>query len=230
MHMNNLENDEVYRQKYLKYKAKYVALAKTMEGGAPNITISDIKKQIEIDIDQNKMTKERITRYIVICTKNIQANPPFAYYHIGKFTNELNNIGVLMANKEDKTPYKHTKIVRDYFVGELKNVQDNLSDIKSFLTKLQLNSDDLISYKNYSESINNLIEQQQTVHERLQANNIAHLVIESGAKPRKTLTVLPVAPEPAQNTLQAQQQPISQTTENDISQNTQQNTQQVNSV
>ena len=228
--MNNLENDEVYRQKYLKYKAKYVALAKTMEGGAPNITISDIKKQIEIDIDQNKMTKERITRYIVICTKNIQANPPFAYYHIGKFTNELNNIGVLMANKEDKTPYKHTKIVRDYFVGELKNVQDNLSDIKSFLTKLQLNSDDLISYKNYSESINNLVEQQQTVHERLQANNIAHLVIESGAKPRKTLTVLPVAPEPAQNTLQAQQQPISQTTENDISQNTQQNTQQATSV
>ncbi len=38
--MNNLETEEVYREKYLKYKAKYIALTKNMDGG--DITVSEL--------------------------------------------------------------------------------------------------------------------------------------------------------------------------------------------
>jgi hypothetical protein len=59
-----------YKQKYLKYKHKYIELKQVLHGGAINITISDLKIYIEENTPKNlKKAKEYLDALEIIRNK-----------------------------------------------------------------------------------------------------------------------------------------------------------------
>lgn len=207
MSMNELEADEVYRQKYLKYKAKYIALAKTMEGGVPLNTIIT-----EFITELPSLTVESITDYNNLLVKKfsdkakVKLMPGKVYY--GNF----------------RTPKTQDTKKKSFFGKSEVNSSIGLTEtnIEHISTFINSGADEDIKYDNLLKCIKILAqftEQNKTnIGKRNEINAaytvaVTKLIQDNSSKlekypiPNLDLTSLTTSPITAAQQLGAQQQP-----------------------
>ena len=174
--MNNSENDEVYRQKYLKYKAKYVALAKTMEGG---MTIEELKTYMIRELDDKKISNIRLDRYLTYFKPNAK---PVATLETSQLNTHLDGIG-LISKGQRGTPIIFTSEDQNAIKNKidkltpLNEVHGFISNLKKYLSdkeKLKIHEENLSkltqSVNSYLSSTQSAIQQttQQTAQQTAQ--------------------------------------------------------------